>query len=484
MNARTPQISLETLIGVAPMLGHILEDRHRIRDQQDSTLLKMLQTHTSVHLREASQQHLFCVAPFDVLVTRIDGRKRFHMLEINGTGIGGLSNMTVDGIEAVLDGLSAMAEYLEVDDPLLLVASSGKENDRSPRPNRLLHEKILYVEALRRGFEKTGRAARVLTMTHVLQDKKLPATGPVLVLGYLKELLSHLRCDDKGQLWMFDRRVHGAINDRFCLNVLHRFHDCVDLGQFHTLNRCFRAGGDKGFTYELWNEYHGRRPHPLLDAPVRFEHASDRHALLHAVLAWLRAGRKPVIKPQGTGHGDGIEFFLDPCEDERSIAGRIDASTRLTESLYRLEGGAFPYTVCDFVDTLAIDRPGHPLSGHKYELRIPVYRDGMLLRAFPSIIKISSEKYDAAKPSHLSLINNISASSHAKSQSGIDFMLPLANRDTWELIGVSMDEMMGLCSALTGFTRYLLDQVQDRPERFGLPSLRKHRSSRALPTYS
>ena len=151
------------------------------------------------------------------------------------------------------------------------------------------------------------------------------------------------------------------------------------------------------------------------------------------------------------------------------MIARIDASIRETSDYYGLKHGAFPYTVCEFNDTLTIARRDHPLYGHKYELRIPVYRDGSQLKAFPSIVKISSEKYDAKAPTRMSLINNITASSHATKRSGVEFMLPLANRKTCELIDLHMDDMMELCAALTGFTRYLLDQVQNRPEFFGLP---------------
>lgn len=94
----------------------------------------------------------------------------------------------------------------------------------------------------------------------------------------------------------------------------------------------------------------------------------------------------------------------------------------------------------------------------------------MKLKAFPSIVKISSERFDANAPSRLSLLNNITASSQAKDRPGLDFMLPLAYRQTWELLELRGEELLELCAAVTGFTRYILDQVQDRPEFFHLPA--------------
>src|SRR5439155_7128918 len=138
---------------------------------------------STIKLRDASQRDLFCVAPLDVLVTETDGGKRFHIIEINGTGIGGLTNLPGAVVGSVLDGLCGWAQHLAEPDALVLVASSGKESDTAPRLNKLLHEKILYAEALKRGFEQTGRAADVLTTAQLARDSAGLATDrPAIVL--------------------------------------------------------------------------------------------------------------------------------------------------------------------------------------------------------------------------------------------------------------------------------------------------------------
>lgn len=465
------QISLETLIGAGPMLGHGLEDRSTIRDAQDWSLVRRLQAQTSTRLRSEAQQRLFAVAPLDVLMTQAGGDKQFHIIEINGTGIGGLTNMTADAIGAVLDDLCEMAQEMDEADPIILIASSGKENDQSPRLNKLLHEKVLYAEALKRGFEYAGETPRVVTMTGAIQTPaSFPTSGPTIVLGYMKEFLDHLRLEQDGRLSLFGRPVTAAINDRFCLNVLHHFDDQVDLNQFWTLNRGFLAGADKGVAYDLLDECLRREPRRFFPEEVAFARVFDQEELTETVLAWVRKGRRCVIKPQGTGLGHGIEFFLDPSEDETAIKARIDRSVRLTESYYGLPGGAFPYTVCEYLDTCSIPEASHPLHGHKFELRIVVYRDGMELKAFPSILKIASEKYDAAKPARLSLINNITTSAQAKKAAGVEFMLPLANRETLKMLGLTWEHLVELCRSATEFVRFVLDKVEDEPERLGLPA--------------
>jgi len=468
------QVSLETLIGAAPLLGHTLEDRSGIREAQDWRLAQKLQAVSSVRLRDPSQRNLFCVAPLDVLVTKAHGRKHFHVIEINGTGIGGLTNLPGTVVGGVLDGLCDWAQQLTEPDALVMVASSGKESDQAPRLNKLLHEKVLYAEALKRGFEFSGRSAAVLTAAHLARaPAALAANRPAIVLGYIKEFLEHLDVDAGGKLRLCGRRVDAAVNDRFCLNVLHHFGHRVDLNSMHTMNRCFLAGADKGIAYALMNEYLGRQPQRCIPDAVPFARVTTRQQLIATVLDWLGAGRKTVIKPQGTGLGHGIEFFLSPDESDESVAARIDGSLRFTETHYRLPGGALPYTICAYLDTCAIDRPGHALFGHKYELRVVVYRDGDWLKAFPSIVKVASEAYDSARPSHLSLINNITTSAQAKEVAGAEFMLPLANRATLDLIGLSVAELEELCAAATRFMRFVIDRVQDEPETLGLPRRRR-----------
>ncbi len=48
-------------------------------------------------------------------------------------------------------------------------------------------------------------------------------------------------------------------------------------------------------------------------------------------------------------------------------------------------------------------------------------------------------------------------------------MLPLSNSSTLRLLGISLADLQHLCSACTGFIRYVLDTCQDSPQRLGLP---------------
>lgn len=462
-------MSLETVIAASPMLGHTLEDRSGVRDRQEPELVDLFREAGTVAFSNEEQQHLFLVAPLDLLVVEANGRKQFHITETNGTGIGGLTNLPLDIVSTVLEGLTEMAARLAEPNALVLVAVSGMESNKNPRHNHLVHEKMLYAEALKRGFESKGRPAKVLTMAQLEQNPDAIHTDqPTVVLGYIKELLNSLGMRRDGRLNLLGRPVDAAINDRFCLNVLSRFGHQVDMTRFATMNRCFMPGADKGSAYELLNEFAAKNKSDYFPDGVKFGRASNRPALIAGVLAWLREGRKVVIKAQGTGLGHGIEFFLDPEETIDGIIGKIDHSIKVTEAYYAAIGGAFPYTLCEFVDTCTVLREGHPLFGHKYEVRVVVYRDGMTLKAVPGITKISSQGYDADESTRLSLINNITASAEAKKRAGTDFMLPLCNAETLDILEIDREQMKGVCAYCTAYVRFVLDTLQAEPERFGL----------------
>jgi len=83
-------ISLDTLVAVSPLLGEEQEDRAAIREAQDPALVERVGAAASAPLpRRAAEGRHFVVAPLDILVSRgPDGRPRFQLAELNGTGIG------------------------------------------------------------------------------------------------------------------------------------------------------------------------------------------------------------------------------------------------------------------------------------------------------------------------------------------------------------------------------------------------------------
>ncbi len=454
------QLNFETLVAASPMLGHRLENRSSIRQRQDLAWLERLQEVSTIPLRSAGQQDRFVVAPLDVLVSRSGGRTQFHIIELNGTGIGGVSNMPLSVVTAVCQSLHRVARASWKPDSLLLLPVSGKECRETPRLNKLMHEKLIFAEALQSGLARAGGEADIVTLDGLIQGtQSLRAGTSAVVIGYIKDFLEACDVGDDGVVYLHGRPVVGAVNDRFCLNLISKFKGEIDLERFQAINGTYVAGGDKGAAYSLLDEYLVDQPSEFFPERVQYAHAFDRGTLVSTVLSWLRQGYRPVIKPHGTGIGHGIEFFLDRDESTASVIRRIDESISITEEYYSAVGGAFPYTVCEFVDSALIEHPEHRLEGHKFELRVVVYRDGLSLKACPTIAKVAANRFNELSPGRENLINNITNSSVTQKSDGTEYMLPLCCEETARLLQISNEELEELCKVATRYVQHAIDEI-------------------------
>ena len=179
---------------------------------------------------------------------------------------------------------------------------------------------------------------------------------------------------------------------------------------------------------------------------------------LETVLARLSRGEQLVMKPSGTGHGDGIEFFFGG-EDKDLVASRISRSIGVVGERYG-RGAGYPYTVTEYLDAEMIGRPDHPLRDSKFELRVVVYRKGRMLHAIPSIAKVAPEKWDPAHPTRGALINNVSASIRGGKTSGADHVLPLCRRETLETLGLDDNVLLELCRWATAYVAHVLAETR------------------------
>jgi hypothetical protein len=104
-------IGLPTLIAMAPMLGHHLDDRKVVAKRQASDLASRFVQASEIPLPDQVELQDFFVAPLDILPFQRAGERHFQLLELNGTGVGGLTNMSGDvkksWIQSVRSGMPA-----------------------------------------------------------------------------------------------------------------------------------------------------------------------------------------------------------------------------------------------------------------------------------------------------------------------------------------------------------------------------------------
>ena len=454
--ARDWQISIETLIGCSRLLGHQLESRQSIREGTDEPFLRQIESHSAVPIG-GDVGRGFLLAPLDVLVQRTDAGNRFHVIELNGSGIGGLTSMSPEPVAGVLDQLRQTAEQFEETTPLVLIGLSGRENDAAPRLNRLAHEKVMYAEAVRRGLLRRHAAVDVTTANPTDHCREVIERGnAAVVVGYLREFLEETECVD-GQLRLAGRPVTCVINDRLVLNLKMKFGPECCFDEITAINRCYAVGADKGMVYQHLQDFGAGGPvDACLATDVRFEVCQGHDEIERVIVDRMAKNRPAVLKPSGTGLGHGIEFFLDPDEPIDAIRHKINRSLEDTQRLYHLAAPAYPYTICDYIDTAVIDDAASDFVGHKFEIRVVVYQAGERLVAHPLIAKIAPEKFDADDTGKQMLINNITNSIVTTQRNGFEFMLPLCNEDTLQTLGIRRDELIRLSGECTRFVHHVL----------------------------
>jgi hypothetical protein len=459
LSPREPQLSVSTLIEASALWGDPFQDRSFIREAQDEGLLRELEASSSQTLpaRVGCGRPAFFYGSIDCLVTRAPDGPRFHFIEMNGTNMAGVTNAPWFVVDRVLAELRAAARMIPWDGgpaPVVLVPFSGKKGLGTAG---LIYERLLYGQAIKEGLAARHGRARIVTHAEITSETFAP-TEPTVVLGYLKELMPRLARREGGGLSFCGAPVAGGHHDTF-LDQIRQLLGSDVLGEnFFSLNGIYPLTADKGVAYGAYNALLAETAGTpaafrYFRDPIRFDHARTEDELVALLVRRLGAREKLVIKPHAAGLGRGVEFFLAP-ESEDVLRARVRESVGATERHYSAADSGYPYSVATFVDADVIRDPAHPQYGHKFELRVFVYRDGDRIRACPTIAKVASLAYDPAHPTRLSLLNNVAASMATRDDSprvARDYVLPLCNLATLRTLGLEPDHLAEVCRLATAY---------------------------------
>lgn len=434
------RLSIDTLIAVAPVLGATLEDRATIRDKQSPDLLPApLRAGSIVPQHPGPPRYYYgCL---DFLPFTADGRDGFQLLEFNGTGMGGLTNLPWPVLDELLGELARAPAVLAEQSPLIVMPLSV-EHKRG-----LLHERLLVAQALAEGLMEAHGAGRIWLHPNA------PPDGPAVAIGYPPPLKAALTAHD-GRLTLAGRTVHAAIRDLFCQHITDQHADGLTRDPFFAVNALYPLCASKPRTYALYNQHLAAAPSDLQWRPVAHWIAASRDELIAVVLAAHARGLSLIIKPHASGAARGIEFLPAEHSTDESLAS-IDAAIADAE---RSEGDAprpaFPYVACELLSGRTVPSADHPLHGHRFELRIVVYRVGDRLHVFPAVAKLSGRRFDPAAPIREMLLNTVSASA-----AGGGHLLPLCNADTLAALGLSRATLTELCDFSLRFVAHAIAEA-------------------------
>lgn len=467
------QIDMTTLIEASPLLGHRLEDRTRLRLAQDERLGQWFLDEGKSNVSQWQADHQgFSFGCIDFLVDVTETGKRFIPIEFNGTGTGGITNILGAAFQELADELQDLIPHL----PRNAYSDKHFLGKHSPiilmpyyHPSRLIFEKIMLAQALKKGFQKHLGAGALTGLSQFLEHPEW-TPEPLVMISPLKDVMNTLTIDTElNQITLCGRPVVASFHDVFLQNFLDQLktNPSVDfnllLKHFLPINSFYPLCSDKSLINQQFNRFFSQWQHPALPnafpTSIGFEQCNTEQSLIDGIYRKCMNAEKCLIKPHGGGIGTGIEFFMTPHTKEE-IQQKIQASQAAMIKTYGNASKAYPYTLCDYIDAATIQKQNHPLKGHKFELRIVVYRRKNWIKAFPTHVKISAEAYDPAINSKTMLMNNHVGGSDPRHSA--QFRLPLCHQETLEILEVSEEEMLAICQMSTAFVADLFSRSIDQ----------------------
>jgi hypothetical protein len=393
----------------------------------------------------ADHAHGFFYGSVDFLPVRTPDGIAWQLVEFNGTGVGGLLRLPAQLSDAVLAELSQLSSrlsgQLRSPQPLILCTVASKAR-------RTITERVAIAQAIKSGLEVEHGRASIVVVPRADVHLQLP-DGPVVVL--LGRALAGLEARDR-RVWLLGRRVDAIVRDLHCQHVRDRFPDQLDADSFVGVNHIYDVCASKARIYAAYNRFVELHASRCALRRVDVEVAHDRAALRDAVARVLARGRAAVIKPHAGGGGRGIAF-IQPSDSAAHVEAEL---TRALADWLRVPSRVFRYVVCEMVDCATIERPDHPLFGHRFELRILVFRIRDSLRAFPTVCRVSGSRYDPSWSDRRMLLNTMMQS--LASRPAGDCAMPLCNSDTLATLGITIDELEALCDAAVAFVHDVLAQ--------------------------
>lgn len=509
--------------GVADMVRDVkLEQNFDTQKGQDPELAKRFGEASAIPMPANIKPTEFVVAPLDIMPFKVAGSNEFHatLLELNGTGYGNITTMEQNTLDNVMSSFGNVSHILK-DEPtaLFLVACSGREDPPAFGQSKKIHEKLMIANAMQTTIttaqqeeaEATGVAARGVQILGVdsfdfdalvLKDGKPVVenskalekpgrdkdgvdnmkatlnqhnwdnpTQPTVLVGYTAQLAKAIEIKD-GTPFLNGRKVSFIGNDRLVLNI-NALNEAsgkkLDTKNFTSNNISYVPAASKGHAYAFINQFNKAEGanYPGFAREIVNEQASTLEEIEEKVLAMLDQGKRVIIKPSGTGHGDGIRAFdLPEKAKPADIRQEIKESYDSVKGTYGDRGG-FPYTISEYLTADRVTKEDSPLKSMKYEFRVAVYADysdqekGPQLKAAPAIIKIDggSKLGEGQSGDFSKQFASVSAQVLATGLPASEFMKPLCSEETLDLVGVTVDEMTELCKWSTRAVAHILTNV-------------------------
>jgi len=381
------------LIKLGESLGLNLISFADLRQSQDDSFVDGVRSEALKKLENKkcnilTQPDTFYVGSIDFMVSDTHNGKKFFLLETNGGSHRGLSILTTKQQEMLYQGYYLAIKYAikkkkqETEKVLILIGL--------PVDDRLIHEKVIMIEYLRKRLKKEGFTLKIFNMDNY--DSKHKAELIFLVADY-NQISAHISYSNKWVKFK-EENMHVLIGDgiarRFNDNVFN-IHVINNYRKINTVivNPIFKITDDKSLTYlasffsqEVLSEFNLKH--------LMFTKCFSEKELLRKLLILINEEQKSfIIKPSGGSGGAGV-LVVSQSQNKKGIRRIIKNSQKEFYDKFGDQRNPFPYTIQELADFCLINWRG---GKHTYDLRIYVAQIRGIIQPIGGLARISRGSY-------------------------------------------------------------------------------------------
>lgn len=381
------------LIKLGESLGLNLISFADLRQSQDDSFIdgvrsEALKKLTDKKVNVITHQDAFYVGSIDFMVSNNNNGNKFFLLETNGGSHRGLSILTIKQQEMLYQG------YYQAIEKAIQKRKEGTEKVLIliglPVDDRLIHEKVILIEYLRKRMKKEGFTLKIFNISNYDPNYKAELIFLVADYNQISSLISY----SNNWVRLKEEKIHVLIGD----GIARRFNDknfnndvIKNYREIKTIivNPVFKITDDKSLTYlasffsqDVLSEFNLKH--------LIFTKCFSEKEMLQKLLYLIKNEQRSfVIKPSGGSGGAGV-LIISQNQKKEDIRRIIKTSQKEFYNKFGPQRNPFPYTIQELADFCLINWRG---GKHTYDIRIYVANTSGIIQPIGGLARISRDSY-------------------------------------------------------------------------------------------
>ncbi|MBY9002789.1 MAG: hypothetical protein KGD73_02350 [Candidatus Lokiarchaeota archaeon] len=415
------------LVKLGESLGLNLISFADLRQSQDDSFIDGVRSEALKKLKNKkcnniSQQDTFYAGSIDFMVSDTNNDKKFFLLETNGGSHRGLSILTTKQQEMLYQGYyqaikNAIQQKKQETEKILILIGL-------PVDDRLIHEKVIMIEYLRKRLKKKGFSLKIFNIDNYDPNHKAELIFLVADYNQISAYISYsnnwVKFKEENVQVLIGDGIARRFNDKtFNSHVINNYREIKTV----IVNPIFKITDDKSLTYlasfftkNLLSKFNLKH--------LMFTKCFSEGDLIQKLLFLIKKEQKSfIIKPNGGSGGSGV-LVVSKSQNKKNIIRIINESQEEFYDKFGDQRNPFPYTIQELADFCLINWRGEK---HTYDLRIYVAQISGIIQPIGGLARISRGSYINGEKKQEFVVNLSGFNGQIEVTRGLGFSKPNAN---------------------------------------------------------